>query len=216
MTRTDVRKVYCTDCKEETFLEIDTDELGQRWFCNECKGTKVYIDYTVCQECGNIIDQSNCDDGRMLTCSECQHINKDEPQYKGDLNLLGKRYGKTSWCSTCQRLTKNVKGTTYCNDENKLERFIGQKVWRRDSKVLTKENVGKHFFACSECGKEKFWAWGYQCPRCDYDRNDIIEIEEAHYNIGKAMEFGGTPMDWDELWYCPMCGMEYWIDNSNC
>lgn len=67
---------------------------------------------------------------------------------------------------------------------------------------------------CKKCKTTKHTS-GYDCPRCRYEPHWILEISDAKYNMGAAMEFGGSPYDWDELWKCQLCGLEYWISNGN-
>jgi len=128
---------------------------------------------------------------------------------------LGKALGKWSYCNHCDRITLNVPGKTYCDqplEKHKLGGWVA-----RDGKqvIVTCENMADLFFACDVCGHEKFWAWGYCCPICDYDKALILDATKPEYDYAAAIEVGGNPMNWNEKWKCLMCGHEFWIDNSN-
>lgn len=165
------------------------------------------------------------------------------PRYDGDVGALAKKLDCFSWCDDCEDMTINAPGMMYSGkpfserewqpeqryhpDYNRLLAeyrnehsgnldWLKVNVWSLSEVVPTEKQLADRFFACCKCGREKFWAWGYRCPRCDSDSYLILSIGEAHYNYGKAMEFGGTPMDWDEVWHCLECGLDYEIDNSNC
>jgi len=42
------------------------------------------------------------------------------------------------------------------------------------------------------------------------------KYKDFQHNYGKAMEFGGSPIDWTEVHFCPSCGKEFEFENSNC
>lgn len=62
---------------------------------------------------------------------------------------------------------------------------------------------------------------GSDCPKCgwknpiDYDRAEFIGMSKPEYNHGVAMEYGGQPHDWSELWQCPDCGCRFAFSNSD-
>lgn len=58
----------------------------------------------------------------------------------------------------------------------------------------------------------------YQCPVCGFwgDESSLVSQTPAVYNYGKALEFGGTPLDWEETHECPNDGTVFVFDNSNC
>lgn len=43
----------------------------------------------------------------------------------------------------------------------------------------------------------------------------MISQTEEEYNYAKAMEFGGSPVDWEETWKCPKCKTIFVVNNSN-
>lgn len=160
--------------------------------------------------------------------AEANWLDEDAPVAEEEIEVLGignlsedqlgKTFGKWSWCGDCEALTFNVPGETYGG------RPIGKKEKRgwvfRDGKQIeladsSLSELKEIFFACQKCGKEKFWLWGYRCPQCDSDLYAVLEIGKAEYSKGAAMEFGGTPLDWDETWKCCVCGYVYVIRNGN-
>lgn len=64
--------------------------------------------------------------------------------------------------------------------------------------------------------KEQFC--DFQCPKCGRwsDETSLIKRSDPEYNYGKAMQFGGNPMDWVEKHKCPTCDTEFEFENSNC
>lgn len=148
-----------------------------------------------CEVCGH--EREDCD-GLPIKCPKCGHVPEVDIIGVGDFTdeQLGKKLGKYSYCDMCDELTLNVTGTTYCD------------------KPFQRGEDGNKFFACSECGREKFWQWQH-CPKCDYPDSVIIEYTKAVYNYGASMEFGEC-YDWTELHKCLMCGDEHWVSNGNC
>lgn len=58
----------------------------------------------------------------------------------------------------------------------------------------------------------------YQCPKCGRwgDEDSLVERSEPEYSHVMAMQFGGTPMYWDEKHKCPTCDTEFEFENGNC
>jgi hypothetical protein len=161
---------------------------------------------TKCEACGHEWFDPFYDDDSPMKCGKCGHI----PELKiigiGSLSVeqLGKELGKYSWCSICEDITLNVLGKTYCNKP-----FLGQTL------ISNHKEPEKDFFGCEKCGNEKFWRWEYSCPQCDCGDHYTIEIAESQFNYGASMGVGGDTRSWEELWKCKVCGLEYWINNSN-
>lgn len=174
-----------------------------------------------CDACGATWEQWDDDADGPLKCPKCGHVRKVGthgiwPLRVGD---LGKALGKCSWCSKCRKLTLNVPGKTYSGQpiEQVQAEHIGRPLYGDvgGGPLITAENIREFFFGCAECGAEKFWAWGYHCPRCDYDHHAVIEVGEPRYSEWAAYEWGGHPQDWEEFWVCLLCGHRYWIGNAN-
>lgn len=58
------------------------------------------------------------------------------------------------------------------------------------------------------------------CPHCQVpvDENDYEFMKgttEPVFCYAIAMEYGGNPEDWKELWECNSCHRLYWLDNAN-
>ena len=149
--------------------------------------------------------------------NDCEYDNK--PRARGVRKHirphLGKELGKYSYCDHCDKITLNVPGKTYCEQPLDEHTPMGWVIRNGQRVEVTGENMPNLFFACEECGREKFWGWGYHCPICDCGTALILEATEPQYDYAAAMEFGGSPKNWSEKWKCLMCGQIFWIGNSN-
>ena len=70
--------------------------------------------------------------------------------------------------------------------------------------------------------EEEFWNYdepeNYSCPTCGYGFGDesLIAVSPEVFSYGAAMEWGGNPVNWDELHECSNCPGKKWaFSNSN-
>ena len=72
------------------------------------------------------------------------------------------------------------------------------------------------FFACQKCGGEKFWEYGYHCPRCDSPHSALVGMSATRPVTG---EYSG--LEWDESApaeprrLCLVCGLQFEYENAN-
>ena len=108
---------------------------------------------------------------------------------------------KEWWCSNCEEVTA-------------LER---NPEW--DGEFKGERPAPEWFVRCEKCWSEHWQTMGYECPDCGYDpyyyEKEPIHYGKAEYNRWAAMEFGGSPMNWEEVHYCPFCKTFFISENSN-
>jgi len=106
---------------------------------------------------------------------------------------------KEWWCSWCQEVTPI----------NRNPEWDGSFKGERPSP--------EWFVKCAYCGKKHYQGVGYDCPECGYEPEDRepMHCSKPKHNQWAAMEFGGSPMDWTEVYWCPHCRTFFHIENSN-
>jgi hypothetical protein len=210
----DYGKITCNRCGEIWKLYEDLDGPMK---CPKCgkiqpvkiRGTQIYLS----------VKWLGKELGKFSWCSHCDNYTLNIPgsTYSGK-PLLDRTFGPESRYHPNYK-SLDAKWREVARDENKSQKEKWD--WYEENLgVLPKveptiEQLSARFFACQFCRAEKFWMWSYTCDRCDHDEHYLLETTEPVPNQGAAMEFGGNPMDWEELWLCRGCGYKYWVSNSN-
>lgn len=106
------------------------------------------------------------------------------------------------FCSTCERITP-------------IER---NPEW---DKTFKGEGIApKWFVRCLVCKHKHLQTIGSDCSNCGYGGCDLeagtlISATKPEYSYAAAMEFGGTPENWQETHKCPKCRTIFTFGNSN-
>jgi len=106
---------------------------------------------------------------------------------------------KKWWCFSCRELTPLIRNPAWGGE------FEG------------KRPAPEWFIKCGECGYKHFQTSGYECPDCGWDPEESIPVKCTTPKSCQwaAMEFGGSPVDWEETHFCPNCKEEFTFTNSN-